>query len=458
MKRTLSLVLLMCLLFALPSVSGAVDALDLDHAEMADGNIQLLLPKTWDILPSISEPPLYTFILYDTADTDMERYVMLSLMPKSVDLPEEISSFYQEAVSLFETGDGIFSTLTDRMVIDRMDAIHSTANDEPYELVFINDQHRYLFLMYPDLNEMQDETFSDAVHTIVQSIALLSNPHAPRYDETAFTTEAVEGGVMVTGYTGDAIRVDLPPTINGETVVALGDSAFFEMPIQHISLPDTIEEIGENAFSGCNYLRTVELPANLKQLSARAFESCMLLQRVTFPSTLETIGAGAFWACQSIRTLYFPASLKTIGEGAFVLTTNLSGLGIEEGNTTFKVIDNVLFTDDGKELILYPANSDQSHYAIPEGVETIAPFAFSYATRLQDVELPSSLHTVHRLAFVGATGLRNVVIPASVQIIDAEAFLGATDITFYGETASSAETYAASNGFTFESLESYVRP
>ena len=48
---------------------------------------------------------------------------------------------------------------------------------------------------------------------------------------------------------------------------------------------------------------------------------------------------------------------------------SITDVFVEEANEEFCSIDGVLFTKDGKEMLLYPKGRTEEEYAIPEGVE-----------------------------------------------------------------------------------------
>ena len=105
--------------------------------------------------------------------------------------------------------------------------------------------------------------------------------------------------------------------------------------IQLLTLPESLEEIGEEAFAGLKNLKTVHIPAGVTTIGKRAFAESGLTS-VTFsegvkticeqafaltqlaalhlPDSLESIGSRALYSCQKLRDLYIPASLEDIGE------------------------------------------------------------------------------------------------------------------------------------------------
>jgi hypothetical protein len=64
-------------------------------------------------------------------------------------------------------------------------------------------------------------------------------------------------------------------------------------------------------------------------LASAAFYNCTALTQVTLPSTLETIGNDAFAGCAALQTLTLPGGLKSIGSRAFQGCTALQA--VEDG-------------------------------------------------------------------------------------------------------------------------------
>ena len=74
---------------------------------------------------------------------------------------------------------------------------------------------------------------------------------------------------------------------------------------------------------------------------------------------------------------------------------------------SFKDVDGVLFTKDGKTLVRYPVGKPATSYAIPDGTETIEECAFMQTAtgmqqkpgKLQTVTFPRSLKQIKSGAF-----------------------------------------------------------
>lgn len=92
------------------------------------------------------------------------------------------------------------------------------------------------------------------------------------------------------------------------------------------------------------------------------------------------------------------------------------------GSNYYKVENNVLYSKDGKELVLVLNKKNITTFTVPEGVETIHSGAFENSTNLVAVNFPSSLKKVGVNAFKNNIKLVNAEIPVSVDIVGKDAF------------------------------------
>ena len=89
----------------------------------------------------------------------------------------------------------------------------------------------------------------------------------------------------------------------------------------------------------------------------------------------------------------------------------MTNITVSAANETFKSVDNVLYTKDGKTLVLFKKGMT-GEYTIPEGVETISPYAF-HNCKLSKITIPGSVKTVSQYAFQNCPNLAEVVFEDS---------------------------------------------
>ena len=74
---------------------------------------------------------------------------------------------------------------------------------------------------------------------------------------------------------------------------------------ESFTVPDTVTEIGENAFYEARYLLSVTLPDGLESIDERAFGGCDRLTELTLPMTLRRIGQSAFAGSYNLDVVRF---------------------------------------------------------------------------------------------------------------------------------------------------------
>ncbi len=67
------------------------------------------------------------------------------------------------------------------------------------------------------------------------------------------------------------------------------------------AIPDSVEEIGVRAFSGCGNLKRIKIPDSVKKLGWYAFEDCTSLESVRIPDSVVDLGYRTFENCTSLR-------------------------------------------------------------------------------------------------------------------------------------------------------------
>lgn len=128
------------------------------------------------------------------------------------------------------------------------------------------------------------------------------------------------------------------------------------------------------------------------------------------------------------KTVSLPSSVTELSDMAFGAMFELESVSIAQGNASYVVDDDVLFTADRTTLVKYPAKKAGSSYVVPDGVEVLGKHAFSYSEALTDLTLPDSLKMIDMYAFSGSAGGSSLAIPDSVTEMGQNAFLNNTAI------------------------------
>lgn len=200
-------------------------------------------------------------------------------------------------------------------------------------------------------------------------------------------------------------------TVSGGSV---GNYAFHRIDnLKKISI--NCETIGEEAFSGCDYLTDITLGENVKTLGDKAFYTCDALERVEIPSTVTDIGEKTFYSCPALKEAIIKAG--TVKAGTFY---NCRAL------TTLVISDNAMLDASFTAANTYAKETLET---VRIGKGEIGNIAFSNCTNLTTVELGNDVTSIGKSAFLKCTQLPSITIGDGVISIGSGAFNGCTALT-----------------------------
>ncbi|WP_295086270.1 leucine-rich repeat domain-containing protein [Ruminococcus sp.] len=118
------------------------------------------------------------------------------------------------------------------------------------------------------------------------------------------------------------------------------------------SVPASVNEIAQSAFSNCHYIESVKLP-NVKVINAYAFENCESLSSFDVSDKLEKMGNDALYNCVALKSLRLPSSLHEIGDYAFGYYYKEDS-DTENGESEDILVNGfTLYTEEGSEAYKY---------------------------------------------------------------------------------------------------------
>ena len=78
------------------------------------------------------------------------------------------------------------------------------------------------------------------------------------------------------------------------------------------NIPNTVTEIGQNAFYYCNKMTSINIPDSVTTIGAKAFYSCSSLKEITIPQSVTSIGANAFEYCENLTAINIKGTANRI--------------------------------------------------------------------------------------------------------------------------------------------------
>ena len=304
-----------------------------------------------------------------------------------------------------------------------------------------------------------------------------------------------------------------------EGVTSISEEAFSGfMLMESLSISNSVKTIGELAFRDCASLRVIEIPGGVTEIKPRSFFNCYGLEDATVsesnpvyysesgvifrrdgtlifyppskkdeiyhvPAGTKVIGFEAFgfnsndnlkqlflpkglqkvdgWIqIPSLTDVFIPEDVEDISPTIFTHSSCCPAFHVDEGNKAFKSIDGVIYSKDGRTLIVHPDPKEGTTYEIPEWVEeiqfgmdsvksynvsegnkvfkSIDGVLFSkdggtlirYPDYRVDCEytVPEGVRSISRNAFYGCPGLEIVNMPDSLEYVSELAFTGCDDL------------------------------
>ena len=215
-----------------------------------------------------------------------------------------------------------------------------------------------------------------------------------------------DGNATITGYSGSVSALAIPQTIDGHTVVAIGNVAFRGSCLVNVTIPDTVTEIGASAFAGCKQLSTVQLSNKLTKLGELAFSDCTSLTSIRIPKSLETAscayyGAGPFKGCLALQNVELETGMTKIPDNLLASCPGFTAITIPD---TVTAIGGGAFRD-----------TCLVNVTIPDTVTKIGDSAFYACKQLATVQLSNKLTKLGELAFSDCTSLTSIRIPKSLE-------------------------------------------
>lgn len=169
---------------------------------------------------------------------------------------------------------------------------------------------------------------------------------------------------------------------------------------------------------------SVTIPESVTEIREFAAAECASVSQIHFPESLEKIQPFAFFACTNLRTVQLPKSVTFVGSSAFAACYSLQTISVDSENTKFSADTYGVLYDKDKTALCAAPGAIRS-YTIPDGVQKIGSYAFSYCTKLSEIKIPDSVTAIHTYAFNGCSKLKSVSTKAGVA---SHAFNGCSEL------------------------------
>jgi len=203
---------------------------------------------------------------------------------------------------------------------------------------------------------------------------------------------------------------------NWSSLVKIGETALMNTYLQNVVIPENVVEIGACCFGDCTELHTIVFESKtMKSIPRFCFVNCKRLVRVTLPSSIENIGESAFSSCESLHEINIPEGVSFFGKSCF-FDTRITELNLIAENV---LIEEEAFDSCG-ELINVNIRS----------IMHLETGAFTDCTELVSFIAEGTIDKIKRKTFENCISLKTVTLPKSVKSVESDAFSGCNCLPF----------------------------
>lgn len=162
---------------------------------------------------------------------------------------------------------------------------------------------------------------------LIATALILTHLPVSEADAAASASDFQTQGSTLVKYRGTEERVTIP-----DTVEVVGESAFENnQKVQFVVIPKSVKRLDAYVFWGCNNLEEVVLGKGLTAVDEYSFAGCTGLKQITIPENIQSIDAQAFAGCVNLTDIYIPATVTGIAEDAFLNCDNVT-IHADEGS------------------------------------------------------------------------------------------------------------------------------
>ena len=259
-------------------------------------------------------------------------------------------------------------------------------------------------------------------------------------------------------YSGDIV---VPEKVKGNdgveyVVTSLGNECFsYCSGLTSVNIPSSVTSLGSGCFEGCSGLTSVSIPSSVTSLGRSCFWNCSGLTSVSIPSSVTSLGDDCFYYCSSLSSITIPSSVTSLGNSCFSGCSGLTSATIPSSVTS---LGNSCFSGcSGLTSATIPSSvtslgnycfsdcSGLTSVTIPSSVTSLGVCCFSSCSGLTSITIPSSVTSLGSGCFWNCSGLTSVSIPSSVTSLGDDCFSGCSGLTSI--TIPSSVTYVGSDCF-----------
>lgn len=150
-----------------------------------------------------------------------------------------------------------------------------------------------------------------------------------------------------------------------------------------------------------------------------AFAECPTLRKITLPDTINSVGDRIFENAAYLETVIIPETVEFEDFGSHVFDGTPALASLAENSEDGAIIL-------GKNVLVAYLGSDKT-YTVPEEIDIIADYCF-FLSGVEEVILNSSVSIIRPYTFASCRNLKKITIPDQVVYIESYAFSNCTSL------------------------------
>ena len=231
--------------------------------------------------------------------------------------------------------------------------------------------------------------------------------------------------------------------------------------LSELNLPDSVTSIGVDAFKGSG-LKNITLPNSLKEIKNNAFTACMDLTSVVIPNSVTSIGDEVFSVCENLFEITIPLTVKNIGsmivfgnEKTVIYceadskldgwADNWSNVNCGGGGTVvwsykqndiandgyiYTIVDGLRYSiKDNQATVVKQSSNLSGNITIPASINykgqnydvtQIGVSAFAYRSGITGISIPHTVNSIVNRAFLCCVNIESITVDENNEYYKSE--------------------------------------
>ena len=245
------------------------------------------------------------------------------------------------------------------------------------------------------------------------------------YNETDKTATVVERKVwvqldeyhstMVNSYYGDIV---IPEKVNGYTVTAIGDYAFwkdYEQCITSVVIPKTVKKIGNGAFLYCDQLRELTIPATVEYIGERIIAGSgvreLTIEDSDQPLTIFVVSSSPLADGEQCTKVYVGRNIELTNPDFTPEYGPFNWAGYITDLTYGPLVTRL------HKYECWRAGALQRVTFLTDKVTVFPENAFGSCSNLVSIQLPEKLERIEACGIFGSEKMKTITLPATLRYV-----------------------------------------